>query len=83
MQKVDIGDLCVECFNSTAFGFGRFVNRIPAECVVDISHDGGMAEVQATGYMCADCQEDHGPLAEFMCPTCGASCGPNCGQEDK
>jgi len=27
----DIGDYCVECLQSTAFGTGRFVNRIPAD----------------------------------------------------
>jgi hypothetical protein len=27
----DIGDYCVECLQSTAFGTGRFVNRISAD----------------------------------------------------
>ena len=27
----NIGDYCVECLQSTAFGSGRFVNRIPAD----------------------------------------------------
>ena len=27
----DIGDYCVDCLQSTAFGSGRFVNRISAD----------------------------------------------------
>lgn len=42
----DIGDHCVECGCSTAFGSGNFVNRIPA--------DNGVK----SGYMCAECQCD-------------------------
>ena len=30
-KQVDIGDKCVECLRSTAFGTGLFVNRIPAD----------------------------------------------------
>ena len=30
-KQVDIGDKCVECLKSTAFGTGLFVNRIPAD----------------------------------------------------
>lgn len=59
MIKVDIGDLCVECWNSTAFGDGRFVNRIPAECVADLGHDKGFVEVEVTGFMCEECQHDY------------------------
>ena len=30
-KQVDIGDKCVECLKSTAFGTGLFINRIPAD----------------------------------------------------
>ena len=40
---IDIGDLCIECRESTAFGSGRFVNRIPA----DNGEEGG--------YLCDEC----------------------------
>tara|TARA_R100000664_G_scaffold2086_7_gene5361 strand:- start:120 stop:902 length:783 start_codon:yes stop_codon:yes gene_type:complete len=40
---IDIGSLCVYCGHDTAFGSGRFVNRIPA------STD------ECAGYACADC----------------------------
>lgn len=36
-------DVCLECGNSTAFGSGRFVNRIPA------------AEGNRHGWLCWDC----------------------------
>lgn len=42
--RVDVGDACVDCGHSTAFGSGRFVNRIPA--FTDTKD----------GYLCADCQ---------------------------
>ena len=38
------GNLCIECWEDTSFGSGRFVNRIPA--------DNGVRD----GYMCAECQ---------------------------
>jgi len=40
---IDVGDRCIECDESTAFGSGRFVNRIPA--------DNG----EKDGWLCADC----------------------------
>ncbi len=39
-----IGERCIECDHSVAFGSGRYVNRIPAD-------DGERA-----GWMCAECQ---------------------------
>ena len=39
----DIGHDCVECRQSTAFGSGRYVNRIPAHTRTLI------------GYLCAEC----------------------------
>tara|TARA_Y100000310_G_C20109065_1_gene546265 strand:- start:250 stop:435 length:186 start_codon:yes stop_codon:yes gene_type:complete len=41
----DIGNKCVECFEDTSFGSGKFVNRIPA----------GTDDYE--GYLCPDCQE--------------------------
>lgn len=51
----DIGHDCVECRQSTAFGSGRYVNRIPA-------HTGTLI-----GYLCAECQ----PWDEEVCTECG------------
>lgn len=76
-NTVDVGEHCVECGDSVAFGDGKFVNRIPA--------DNG----EKTGFMCADCQciecDRCGELtleyesevagepfkdADFVCPDC-------------
>ena len=38
------GNLCIECWEDTSFGSGRYVNRIPA--------DNGVRD----GYMCEECQ---------------------------
>lgn len=46
----DIGDKCIDCHESTAWGSGKFVNRIPAD-----------NETEA-GYLCADCEEDEEDL---------------------
>jgi hypothetical protein len=43
-DEIDVGDKCIECGESTSFGSGRFVNRIPA--------DNGVV----SGYMCPECQ---------------------------
>jgi len=40
----DIGNNCVSCLKDTSFGFGRFVNRIPA------------TTENYEGYLCYDCQ---------------------------
>ena len=40
----DIGNNCVSCLKDTSFGFGRFVNRIPA------------TTENYEGYLCSDCQ---------------------------
>ena len=44
-----IGDECVECGEDTAFGTGKFINRIPAEVQESADHD------RIDGYMCGDC----------------------------
>lgn len=38
------GNLCIECWEDTSFGSGKYVNRIPA--------DNGVRD----GYLCAECQ---------------------------
>lgn len=43
-QLIDVGEHCVDCGDSVAWGSGKYVNRIPA--------DNGVK----TGFMCADCQ---------------------------
>jgi len=45
MTVKDMGDLCLECRQDTAWGSGRFVNRIPA------------GQDFETGYLCAECYE--------------------------
>ncbi len=42
-MSVYFGNLCIECWEDTSFGSGRFINRIPA--------DNGVRE----GYMCSQC----------------------------
>lgn len=49
---MDIGNLCLECRKDTAFGSGRFVNRIPA---ADDKEEGYMCEACQTSDECFDC----------------------------
>lgn len=42
----DIGHNCIECFEDTKFGSGKFVNRIPAE------------NDEYNGYLCVECQSE-------------------------
>ena len=49
----DIGDYCVDCLQSTAFGTGRFVNRIPADR--DVYNEEGEVIGNREGWLCADC----------------------------
>jgi len=46
MMAENVGDKCIDCMQSTAFGSGRFVGRVPA--------DNG----ELDGYLCLDCLED-------------------------
>ena len=32
---VDMGDVCIECYQDTSFGSGYFVNRLPADRMVE------------------------------------------------
>ena len=48
----DIGDYCVDCLQSTAFGSGRFVNRLP--CDRDV-YDGDKYIGNRDGWLCSDC----------------------------
>lgn len=41
MNKIDVGNICVDCGSNTAIGTGKFVNRIPKD----------------EGYQCPDCQQ--------------------------
>lgn len=67
----DIGELCIECGESTAFGTGNFVNRVPA--------DNG----ELIGFLCPDClaiecdqcgektiEYDHHENGEVLCVDC-------------
>ena len=58
----DIGHDCVECRQSTAFGSGRYVNRIPA-------HTGTLI-----GYLCAECSLFEGDEEVCTPPAC-VGCG--------
>ena len=49
----DIGDYCVECLQSTAFGTGRFVNRIPADR--DVEDEEGNYLGRRIGFLCPEC----------------------------
>ena len=49
----DIGDYCVDCLQSTAFGTGRFVNRIPADR--DVEDEEGNYLGNRDGYLCPEC----------------------------
>ena len=49
----DIEPYCVECLQSTAFGTGRFVNRIPADR--DVYNEEGEVIGNREGWLCADC----------------------------
>ena len=49
----DIGDYCVECLQSTAFGTGRFVNRISADR--DVEDEEGNYLGRRDGYLCPEC----------------------------
>jgi len=55
----DIGNRCVHCGEDTAFGSGRFVNRIPADADYEAQDDKGniiFAEGEyRDGYACAEC----------------------------
>ena len=42
-KQVDIGDKCIECFRSTAFGTGLYVNRISAD------------NDKYLGWLCSEC----------------------------
>ena len=59
-EPVDIGEVCIDCHRSVAWGSGWFVNRIPAW---------GNEE---TGWMCAECQHDP-DTDECDCDSCAES----------
>ena len=49
---MEAGQPCVHCDEPTAFGFGRFINRIPADA--ESERDDGSIEYR-DGYACAEC----------------------------
>ena len=48
----NIGDYCVDCLQSTVFGTGKFVNRLP--CDRDV-YDGDKYIGNREGWLCIDC----------------------------
>jgi len=48
----NIGDYCVDCLQSTVFGTGKFVNRLP--CDRDV-YDGDKYIGNRDGWLCSDC----------------------------
>jgi hypothetical protein len=62
MATLDIGNLCVWCEKDTAFGSGRFVNRIPVSTRPDSvewleEEDKGIYD-WVEGYGCAECYDE-------------------------
>lgn len=59
MVQIDIGDTCVDCGNSTAWGSGRFVNRIPADAEWETKDKEGKIVFEEgyhrVGYLCEEC----------------------------
>ena len=51
--EYDLGDRCYECGESTLFGSGRFVNRIPGDSEIE-TNTGKIVRVE--GYFCPVCQ---------------------------
>lgn len=65
-MTIDIGSLCIECHLDTAFGSGRFVNRIPAD---NGEEDGWMCEACQTSDECFDCGKE--PMfGDVRCEAC-------------
>lgn len=62
-KAVNIGDRCVYCARSTAFGSGLFVNRIGADSEWTTIHD---TPVWVDGWMCVECQEEGEELASLF-----------------
>ena len=71
-ESDDVKDPCVDCGESTAFGSGNFVNRIPADRRLE---DGTVID----GYMCPTCQSPpvcyecgyrHAEYLDFRCKVC-------------
>jgi hypothetical protein len=52
-----VKDPCIWCGESTAFGLGRFVNRIPADRDDEEATIDGWACAECAGYECAECGE--------------------------
>ena len=59
---VDMGDVCIECYQDTSFGSGYFVNRLPADRMVE--DDDGNETGQRIGYLCTKC-------SQIPCDRCG------------
>ena len=61
-MTVDMGDVCIECERDTSFGSGYFVNRLPADCMVE--DDDGNETGCRVGFLCTDC-------SRIPCDRCG------------
>lgn len=57
-RALDIGDLCVDCGEDTSPGSGRFVNRYPADSIVEVVLPNARhsLDLLIEGYRCPDCQ---------------------------
>ena len=49
-KPVDLGEVCVHCRESVAYGSGKFVNRYP---VFGLENDG----IEYDGYCCDECEQ--------------------------
>ena len=73
MLKVDIGDRCTHCGGDTAFGSGRFVNRIPSGATGKIVLPKGQEYLEEAfdidGTMFLEVLLDI-EVSGYMCPDC-------------
>jgi hypothetical protein len=53
----DIGERCVHCGESVAWGSGRYVNRILADTYDETARE------YVEGYLCPECQDEDGEVA--------------------
>lgn len=62
----DIGETCVHCRESVAFGSGKFVNRYP---VYELYNE--ELDREENGYCCEECEEEFYKDAGVVCIDCG------------
>ena len=73
-ESGDVKDPCVDCGVSTVFGSGNFVNRIPADRVLEDGTriDGHMCPTCQSPPICFECGSEHAEYLDFRCEKCNA-----------